>query len=206
MSTILSEQLPKPLKSWPGLFELHQNLNGSFRVELGAELIRRELRLRWKLSANEGELAIALIMLANLSADMPEKFLALMANKIRDSFGDDLKTLSTTSESMPAKSRARKNIEKVIRHALDALENKGARKAHGSAIVFEFYGDERPLAWFVIEQARRLVETTQQLPTKNEVRESIIAAYEKAADVSSAQWAAAFKEAGLASLERVSTW
>lgn len=206
MSTILSEQVPKPLRSWPGLFDLHQNADGSVRAELGAELIRRELRLRWKLSSNEGELALALMMLAHLSAEMPDKFLALIANKFRDTLGDDIRTLSTTGESMPAKSKARKNIEKAIRHALDAVENKNARKAHGSAIVFEFYGDKRPLAWFVIEQARRLVETTQQLPTKNEVRESIIAAYEKSADVSSAQWADAFKEAGLASLERVATW
>lgn len=206
MSTILSEQVPKPLKSWPGLFELHQNPDGSFRVELGVELIRRELRLRWKLSANEGELALALMMLAHLSADMPEKFLALMASKIRDSFGDDLKTLSTTGESMPAKSRARKNIEKVIRHALDAVENKGTRRSHGSAIAFEFYGDERPLAWFVIEHARKLVETNQRLPSKGEVRESIKGAQAASGRVSSAQWAAAFKEAGLASLERAGTW
>jgi hypothetical protein len=205
MKTLFSD-LPKPLKSWPELFDLHQNTDGSFRVELSGELSRRELRLRWKLSANDGELILALGMLALLPADVSDEFLALIANKFSESLGDDLKTLCANGESMRAKSRARKNVEKAIKYALDALEKKGIRKAHGSATVFEIQGREMPLAWVVIEQTRMLIETTQRLPTKREVRGSIMAVYERAADVSSAQWAAAFKEAGLASLERAATW
>lgn len=62
MKTMLSGE--PPLKSWPGLFDLYLNADGSFRAELGSKTAPRSLSLNWKVSPEEGGLAKALIFLS----------------------------------------------------------------------------------------------------------------------------------------------
>lgn len=61
MKTLLSGE--PPFKSWPGLFNLYQNADGTFRAELGSKTAPRSQSLNWKVSPEEGGLADALICL-----------------------------------------------------------------------------------------------------------------------------------------------
>lgn len=206
MSTILSDALPKPLKSWQGTFDLYQNPDGSFRAEFGAELVRLEWGLRWKLDPAERQLAGALIMLPGCLRESPAAFIVHVACQLNEVLGSDIAILANSDFSKELRRKARKRITKKLDRALDGLENKSRRKSHGSAITLEMNGGEKQLAWVVLEHARRLVETTQDLPTKGQVKQSVISAFPMAESVSTAQWASAFKEAGLAELQRIGVW
>src|SRR5687767_1533799 len=44
----LFSDLLKPVKEWPGLFQIFENADGSRRVELAPELWNRQIMLAWK--------------------------------------------------------------------------------------------------------------------------------------------------------------
>lgn len=231
--SILTEAMGKPEKEWPGLFSLHRNEDGSYRVELGTVTAPREWALRWKLDKPESELATALVMICSGLAQIPIRqvpepnfqipfgvsnaheiyhaakalqgqagLFRQFAGKILKSIGDELLTVTDATKSKTVRHRAKRKIETKISHALEALIDKGSRKAHGSSKIVNASFGEAPLAWAVIEAAKNLVLINHDLPSKKAVKTFLTICDRTLSCVSSPQWADAFKDAGLSSLPR----
>ncbi|HAL72741.1 MAG TPA: hypothetical protein DCP71_13325 [Verrucomicrobiales bacterium] len=160
-----------------------------------------------KLDIAENQLATAFLMIGAYSTNLPEQYANLVVRHFNDVLGNDINIMLSNDHPGEVRAKARNKITKLIVKALDGLEKKGERKSHGSAITLEMAdGKKQLLAWVILEHARKLVEATQELPTKGQIKQSVITAFPTTQSVSSAQWAKAFKDAGLANLQRIGKW
>jgi hypothetical protein len=243
MKTILSEARETPLKTWPGLFDLYQNSDGTFRAELGPVTSRRSRDLYWKVTTVEGGLAAALIALSatppsDFEKDIPEpKFTApfgssnifeihraanlakaltgilkhLIIAPLSSSLGKEIECLADPTNTPAQRTKAKQTLQQRFEKALNAIEKKGDRKAHGNTAAVEALFEsgktrKMPLAWAAIQIARELVESTQGLPTKGEVQRRVEAVFPDANGLSEAKWRQAWKDAALDSLPHDEAW
>lgn len=126
-------------------------------------------------------------------------------SKLNVAFGDDLSAVTDVTRSRAERRRAKTKIESRVSHVLDALISKGSRKAHARSTVVKAYFGEAPLAWSVLEATKKLVAKDSELPSKKAVKKLMIKSKKSLSSVSSPQWAAAFREAGLSSLPKASS-
>jgi len=230
--SFLSEVIGNPEKEWPGLFSLYHDPDGSYRVELGTITAPLEWSLRWKLSEKEGQLASALAFVTGLSrlpiCEVPEpkhfvpfggsnvmevhraakavqseaRIFRQVLEKITRAIGEELETVIDSAKPKPERLKAKKGIEAKLSKVLEAFIQKGTRKAHGTATIVAAPYGEALLAWAVLDTARFLVWAFHELPSKQAVKSLLVRQDKRLGNVSSPQWAAAFREAGLASLPK----
>lgn len=233
-ATALSLLAGQPERVWPDLFSLYRNADGTTRVEYEAPTARREWALRWKLNEKQCQLAQALMFLTEVEAlpvpeiPEPKQFEPFGGSNVHDvhkaavaleawshfvkipvvllskALCDELKTITDPTKPKSTRHEAKKKIESNIAKTLDALVEKGGRKAHGSAVISAAYYGEALLAWSVLDATHFLVHTFHELPTKKEVKNLLMKRNKKLQTVLSSQWASAFKKAGLTSLPRAS--
>jgi hypothetical protein len=232
--TIFSQSADQPERVWPGLFRLYRNPDGTTRVEYEAATAMREWALRWKLNPTERQLARAFLFLEMAAEsplpEIPEpkhlapfggsnvfkvheaamylrsvsKIIKIPVDSWSEAIGGKLKIVTDPTLPKAGRLKAKDSIMKSIAKTLEALVERSERKAHGSARILEGYDGEPLLAWAVLEATRCLVEVSHELPTKKDVKSYLERKEKKLRTVSSPQWAAAFKDAGLESLPRAS--
>ena len=134
-----------------------------------------------------------------------------LIKKLHAAIGEDYTSLADEETPSAARQKAKKRLKSQFSHVLEALEKKSSRKAHsGTSQVGAEMSDgtkqDMPLAWIILVNAREYVAKTQKIPTKRDLRKRIESLYFDAKAFSAAQWAASFKEAGLADLERADNW
>lgn len=150
--------------------------------------------------SNVFEVHKAAMMLQSVS-----EFIKRPVDLFSESIGNELKTVTDPAQPKAKRSNAKKKILQSITRTLEALVERGERKAHGSATIVEEYYGEALLAWSVLDATRRLVDRHHELPTKKAAKAFLIGREKKLGNVSPSQWAAAFNAAGLESLPRAST-
>lgn len=125
--------------------------------------------------------------------------------------GKEVECLADPKNTPAQRKKAKRALQQRIQKALDAIEKKGDRKAHGNTVAIEARFEsgktrKMPLAWAVIQIARELVESTQDLPTKGEVQRRVETAFPDADGLSEAKWRQAWKDAALDSLPHDEAW
>jgi hypothetical protein len=128
-----------------------------------------------------------------------------MAERLRQAIGGELEVLGDSEKPDYERKKARNRIELRIGHVLDALYLKDRRKAHSGSTIIQTKFYEAPLAWWVLQTAKSLVLEQLALPTKQAVKDRLTQLHNRRVkNVSSPQWAAAFKDAGLSTLPKAS--
>ena len=129
---------------------------------------------------------------------------------ISDAIASDLAILRDFKGAVSQRKKAKKNINLLLRGAVDSLFLGADNQPHASSaqVLCKMEdGKERKvlLAWLILQLAPTLVQTTQALPSKKELRDYVVSRYPDA-EFSDAKWTKAFKDAGLASLDRSGKW
>jgi hypothetical protein len=130
---------------------------------------------------------------------------------LRTSLADEVKRLADPVSTQAQRTKAKRTLQQRFIKALDAIEKKGDRKAHGNTAAIECHFEngktrKMPLAWAAIQIARELVESTQNLPTKGEVQRRLESLFPDSKGLSEAKWRQAWKDAALDSLPHDEAW
>ncbi|MFZ4764337.1 MAG: hypothetical protein ACOYMN_05240 [Roseimicrobium sp.] len=172
MKSLLTGVANKPVKSWPGLFDLYENQDGTFRAELGASLAQRSTQLQWKLNHHEDKLARALCALACGFAEFespdipdPKTFVPFGGSNVREVHAAARRVRAVahiqsivvlkpmhfaigegikelTVAPPAARPEIKKTLMKRFENALDAIDKKDTRHAHKNTATLSFYNQD----------------------------------------------------------------
>lgn len=192
-----------PWKSWPGSIHLFREEDGTYRAEPGGEIAQRKLLLQWKITPQERDVFLALALIAE-EADLGIS--SLVFSKLQSALGKEIHTLLHDEEASEPKRRAAKSsILNRIETAVDVLARRAQREPHGRARSLQFLSKRGSLisgtlGYLLIDYCCEMVAATQDLPSKHDLKERIIADYPEARKIIPATWSKALSEAGLAKL------
>ena len=206
----LFSDLPRPIKSWDGMFDLYQESDGSFRAEFGRETAPLSLLLQWKIDSRERDTSFALMLIAGVDAKSPACD-RLIVERLRAAVSADVLKLITPGMPDAERKKAKRTLQRLFTASLSALELRGKREAHKSAATVTYNAADGisrtvPLAWALLECGRAFVQETQDLPSKRDLRERVESNFPSADKFSDSQWSALFNEAGLSALPRADDW
>ena len=209
-SRTLFSELPQPVKSWDGMFDLYQEKDGSFRAEFGRDTAPLSLLLLWKIDIPERDISFALMLVAESEAESPtlDRFIA---ERLRSAVSADIQKLMTPGTTDAERKKARRTLQRLFTTSLSALELRGKRDAHKSTATVTYNAADGiprtvPLSWALLECGRALVQETQDLPSKRDLRERVKSDFPGVDTFSVPQWSASFKDAGLSALPRADDW
>ena len=155
--------------------------------------------------SNSGDVISAVSRLKGLAA-----LFHIIVSRFGDAMGADLQTLVDPANQNLERDKARRSLIRRFTTAVEALHRRGRGKPHRATAAVTYNAADglprtMPLAWAILEIAREMVQEKQELPSKRSLRIRVESRFPER-EYSTAQWAASFKEAGLASLERADNW
>jgi hypothetical protein len=141
--------------------------------------------------------------IANIGLSHMEEIAMGTRNEIRD--------LSDPYIAPAEKQRITCRLLRRFKKALQLIQTGSAAQVHRATTLIKWVSPkhitrEMLISWVVLRTAKEMVQENGRLPTKKELRKRVEKNHPDARHLSTSQWADAFKESGLSSLPRSSTW